>query len=46
MSKTAACACVVEHKVASYDVTDNPETHMLSANVPKFFLQPKHEQST
>ena len=39
-------AKVVEHKVGDYDVTDNPETHMQSAIVPKFCLRPKHEKGT
>lgn len=46
MSKTAAKASVVNHTVASYDITDNPETHMTSAaNLPKFRLQPKDRRS-
>ena len=44
--ETAAKAKVVEHKVAGYEVTDNPETHMPSPEVPKFCLKPKHERST
>ena len=47
MSKTAANAKVVEHTVASYDATDDPETHMPSTKkLPKFRLKPKNEQST
>ena len=37
-------ARVVEHTVASYDVTDNPETHEKSANVPEFRLHPKSKK--
>ena len=44
--ETAAKAKVVEHKVAEYETTDNPETHMSSAEVPKFCLKPKNERST
>ena len=45
-TETAVNAKVVEHKVAEYEATDNPETHMLSAEVPKFCLKPKNERST
>ena len=46
MSKTAANGKVVEHAVASYDATDDPETHMPTEKLPKFRLKPKNERST
>ena len=44
--ETTTKAHVVEHAVANYETTDNPETHMSSARVPKFCLRPKIERST
>ena len=46
MSTTTTKAKVVEHTAAKYDDTDNPVTHLSSAQVPKFCLKPKNEQGT
>ena len=46
MSTNTAKAKVVEHTAAKYDETDDPETQMSSAQVPKFRLKPKHEHGT
>ena len=35
---------VVQHAVSGYDVTDDPDTHMSSAKLPKFSLEPKHRK--
>ena len=40
-----ANAKVVQHKATSYDTTDDPQTSMPSAVLPKFSLKPKNEQS-
>ena len=38
-------ARVVKHRATSYDTTDDPETNMPSAKVPKFSLKPDNERS-
>ena len=36
---------VVQHAVSGYDVTDDPDTHMSSAKLLKFSLEPKIRKS-
>ena len=38
-------ARVVQHRATSYDATDDPDTNMPSAKVPKFSLVPENEKS-
>ena len=45
MSENNTDARVVHHRATSYDVTDDPDTGMPSAKVPKFSLKPKREKS-
>ena len=44
-ASAVANAKVVQHKATSYDTTDDPQTNMPSAVLPKFSLKPKNEQS-
>ena len=45
MSGTVANAKVVQHRATSYDTTDDPQTSFPSAELPKFSLKPKCEES-
>ena len=45
MSESVANAKVVQHRATSYDATDDPQTSMPSAKLPKFSLKPKNEES-
>ena len=45
MSETKTEARVVQHKASSYDATDDPDTNMPSAKLPKFSLVPENEHS-
>ena len=45
MSENNTDARVVQHRACSYDVTDDPETQMPSAKVPRFSLKPEKEKS-
>ena len=40
-----ANAKVVQHRATSYDTTDDPQTSIPSAVLPKFSLKPKNEES-
>ena len=45
MSENKTDVRVVQHRACSYDATDDPDTNMPSAKVPKFSLVPENEHS-
>ena len=45
MSENKTDARVVQHRASSYDATDDPDTGMPSAKVPRFSLVPEKEKS-